>query len=521
MTTPDAVMQYLADMNVNSLLKSMTTELVIHKPDDPVAFIHNLTKLIMSEPDYAYSAERVEQMITDARKKSEEDVEAEAKLLNQSATPQEMEHESDQRQIRGLNQDFSRIVGSMRSIAAELDPKKAAHVIAEQTKALLHCEAAILFTYDAETDAVTANSEQSPEFSEKPFPVKQSLIGRCVKSGDFAIVSNVADDANFDSAIDNILGIELHNVLLCPIKDFDTSEVYGLIAAMNKTKRTDSTDSDEKQKETTAEVGHNGEEFSEHDVDLLEALGTIGQITLQNGIIYGMASAEKIRNEAMLSLWSHLNDSSKVYNIHSLLFTITRRCLAIVNAEKCTFYFVDHQNKELWSIQGELNIRMPIDKGLAGQCATSGEIVNEENVYKNEQFNKGTDEKTGFVTQSMLCVPMKDSEGTVIGVIQLINKQGIIPAFDQNDEQILALVLSAASPIVQQNQLFFVKSDTMKGKVAASKDEKFVSDLSEIKVARVRRKSIDRKGGAGDIGDLIEEEELAEVAEEQEEDKAM
>ena len=484
-------------------MKWVTTELVIHKPDDPIAFIHNLTKLILSEPGYAYSTDRVEKMIANTRKKSEEDVAAEAKLLKQPPTPQEMEHESDQRQIRGLNQDFSRIVGSMRSIAAELDPKKAAHVIAEQTKALLHCEAAILFTYDAETDEVMLNSEEKPELNEKRFPVKQSLIGRCVKSGDFAIISNVDDDENFDASIDNILGIELHNILLCPIKDVDTSEVFGLIAAMNKTKSTDSADSEEK-------VGHNGEAFSEHDVDLLEALGTIGQITLQNGIIYGMASAEQIRNEAMLSLWSHLNDSSKVYNIHSLLFTITRRCLAIVNAEKCTFYFVDHKNKELWSIQGEVNIRMPIAKGLAGQCATSGDIVNEENVYKNEQFHKGTDAQTGFVTQSMLCVPMKGSDGTVIGVIQLINKQGIIAAFDQNDEQILALVLSAASPIVQQNQLFFVTG--AKGTSSINQDEKFVADLSEVTIKRVRRKSIDRKGG--DIGDLIEEEELAEVAEE-------
>merc|ERR1719491_2005333 len=108
---------------------------------------------------------------------------------------------------------------------------------------------------------------------------------------------------------------------------------------------------------------------------------------------------------------------------------------------------------------------------------------------------------------------MKGSEGTVIGVIQLINKKGIIPVFDQNDEQILALVLSAASPIVQQNQLFFVK--VQKGNPAANKDEKFVSDLSRMTVER--QKSIDKNGG--DIGDLIEEEELAELTEEQNEEE--
>jgi len=498
------VKQYLADKNVNSLLKWVTTELVIHQPADPIAFIHNLSKLVLSEPNYAYSSDRVEQMIADARKKSEEDVAAEAEVLTEPPTDFNSNAMSDERAIQCLNQDFSRIVASMRSIAAELDPKKAAHIIAEETRALLHCEAAILFTFDAESDTVTANSEQSAELSEKRFAVKQSLIGRCLKSGEFCIISDVAADAHFDADIDNILGIEeLRNVLLCPLKDFETLEVYGLIAAMNKTQKP--------QSELSA--------FSRHDVDLLEALGTIGQITLSNGIIYGMASAAQIRNEAMISLWSHLNDKEKVFNIHSLLFTITRRCLAIVNAEKCTFYFVDEQKKELWSIQGEVDIRMRIDKGMAGLCATKGEIVNEDNVYEHEQFDKGTDEKTGFVTQSMLCVPMKDSEGTVIGVIQLINKKGIISAFDENDEQILALVLSAASPVVQQNKLFFAQKQQNKNSIG---DEKFVTDLSRMTVER--QKSIGAAKGGADIADLIEEEEeeeeeLDKVAEQQNEEK--
>jgi len=301
-----------------------------------------------------------------------------------------------------------------------------------------------------------------------------------------------AADSDFDGDIDNMMGVEVQNMLCCPLTDFESGEVCGIIQAVNK------------------------DEFDSHDVDLLQALGTIGQITLQNGIIYGMAHAEKIRNESMISLWSHLNDESKVYNIHSLLFTITRRCVEIVDAEKCTFYFVDHQNKELWSIQGELNIRMPIDKGMAGHCASSGEIVNEADVYKNAQFNKNTDEKTGFVTKSMLCVPMKTTGNRVIGVIQLINKQGIIEVFDQNDEQILALVLSAAAPIVERNQLFFVKD---KNVVSPAKDDKFVSDLSSIQIKRQKSNSFSGKGKGQDIGDLIEEEPAL-IEEEEDEEPA-
>lgn len=480
-TTPNIVKQYMADKNINSLLKWLTTEIVIHKPEDPLLFLHNLSKQTISKDDYTYSTESIEKMIQETRVKSNEQVASESSALNQAmAVIQNVNENGDvaasDPNSGAMHQDFSRMIESMRQIATELDPEKAARSIADQTCKLLHCEKAILFTFDADSGSVTADSE--PSLKGKSFPILSGIIARCLKTGKVQIVTDVTTDDAFNGDIDNVLGVPVQNMLCCPLTDFESGEVCGIIQAVNK------------------------KEFGDYDVDLLQALGTIGQITLQNGIIYGMASAEKMRNESMLSLWSHLNDESKVYNIHSLLFTITRRCVEIVDAEKCTFYFVDHQNKELWSIQGEVNIRMPIDKGMAGQCASSGEIVNEADVYKNEQFNKGTDKKTGFVTKSMLCVPMKGTGDRVIGVIQLINKQGIIEVFDQNDEQILELVLSAASPIVERNQLFFVKQD--QDKVAPAKDDKFVQDLSRTKMQRRKSKT------QTDIGDLIEEESVDE-----------
>eukprot|EP00483_Globobulimina_turgida_P008498 UN08515 len=159
-------------------------------------------------------------------------------------------------------------------------------------------------------------------------------------------------------------------------------------------------------------------------------------------------------------------------------------------------------------MQGEVNIRMPLTKGMAGLCATTGDIVNEQDVYKNQKFNKTSDEKTGFVTKSMLCVPMKKGpKNKVIGVIQLINKKGIIEAFDQNDEQILELVLSAASAIVEENRFSFESKPQNK---SPKKDDKFVTDLNQ-KVLMKKPSSM-----AHDIGALVEEEEESDDVEKKE-----
>merc|ERR1719378_185564 len=107
---------------------------------------------------------------------------------------------------------------------------------------------------------------------------------------------------------------------------------------------------------------------------------------------------------------------------------------------------------------------------------------------------------------------MKATGNRVIGVIQL-NKKGIIEVFDQNDEQILELVLSAAAPIVERNQLFFVKK--VKDTVPPAKDDKFVSDLSSVQVQRRKSKTQNQLGKLQDIGDVIEEDNMEENIEEE------
>jgi hypothetical protein len=52
-----------------------------------------------------------------------------------------------------------------------------------------------------------------------------------------------------------------------------------------------------------------------------------------------------------------------------------------------------------------------------------GEILNIPDAYSDARFNQDVDRKTGYTTNTILCVPLKDKDGsTVIGAIQLVNK---------------------------------------------------------------------------------------------------
>lgn len=66
--------------------------------------------------------------------------------------------------------------------------------------------------------------------------------------------------------------------------------------------------------------------------------------------------------------------------------------------------------------------RFPINIGITGHVATTGETVNIHSAYEDQRFDPSVDEGQLFKHKSILCMAIKNSLGQIIGVIQLINK---------------------------------------------------------------------------------------------------
>ena len=102
----------------------------------------------------------------------------------------------------------------------------------------------------------------------------------------------------------------------------------------------------------------------------------------------------------------------------------------------------------------------PNNEMVAAMCALEGKLINIPDVYEAEGFNfEGTkkfDESTGYRTKSMLVIPMKDHEGDVIGVLQLLNKQdsyGNTISFTQEDKKLIHSMSSQAAVAITNNRL--------------------------------------------------------------------
>jgi len=153
---------------------------------------------------------------------------------------------------------------------------------------------------------------------------------------------------------------------------------------------------------------------------------------------------------------SMLIEASKVVNsaidLDVLLGVILDVASRSIGADRGTLYLIDRKADELWSkvAQGDgmVEIRLPIGKGLAGYVARTGEVVNITDAYSDPRFNPEIDRKSGYSTRTVLCMPMRNKNGEIIGVIQLLNKR--IGHFGPEDEAFIE-ALSVHAAIALEN----------------------------------------------------------------------
>jgi HD-GYP domain-containing protein (c-di-GMP phosphodiesterase class II) len=126
-----------------------------------------------------------------------------------------------------------------------------------------------------------------------------------------------------------------------------------------------------------------------------------------------------------------------------------------------------------------------LDKAhVSGYSALSGETVNIPDVYAAEGFDfSGTrayDQRSGYRSKSMLVVPMKNHESTVVGVLQLINaksprNQQFIPFSDRIVDLVESLASQAAvaltnTQLIQESRALFEALIRVMAKAVDKKD---------------------------------------------------
>jgi sigma-B regulation protein RsbU (phosphoserine phosphatase) len=124
------------------------------------------------------------------------------------------------------------------------------------------------------------------------------------------------------------------------------------------------------------------------------------------------------------------------------------RITKYLNAESGALFLLDEKKGMLtctscFGVTEITGLRLPSDQGVVGRAVqnNAGEIV--RNAASDPDFYDGIDQKTGNITQSILCAPISIQDQRV-GAIELINKKGADPQFTANDLRILETMAASA-----------------------------------------------------------------------------
>ena len=119
--------------------------------------------------------------------------------------------------------------------------------------------------------------------------------------------------------------------------------------------------------------------------------------------------------------------SQQTLDLDVLLTRLVTLISEALNAERASLFLYDAETHELFAriAQGELvnEIRFNADLGIAGAAYKNGEYLIIDDAYKDTRFNKAVDEETGYVTKSILAIPVKNRAGQVIGVGEVLNRR--------------------------------------------------------------------------------------------------
>jgi Nif-specific regulatory protein len=143
-------------------------------------------------------------------------------------------------------------------------------------------------------------------------------------------------------------------------------------------------------------------------------------------------------------------------DLDELLDQVVRKVAEALGADRGTLYLIDPEQGELFSKAAHLpelkQIRLKMGQGLAGIVAQTGIPVNLRSVEGDRRFFKEIDQKTGYRTRSILAAPLRDRQGAVIGVLQVLNaKRG---AFTSDDEAHLQRLCGEAALAVENTSLY-------------------------------------------------------------------
>jgi len=295
---------------------------------------------------------------------------------------------------------------------------------------VMNADRASLFLVDATAGELWSKVAQGEEIREIRFPIGNGIAGWVAQHDQLVNIEDAYADSRFNLEVDRHTGYQTKSILCGPVKNFQ-GENIGVIQVINKKSGS----------------------FNQGDEVLFRAFSYQTAIAVENFHLYQKILTNHGKTAILLDV---ANSLTQTLDLESLISKIITKVSEILNAERSTLFLLDRETNELCSkvAQGAevSEIRLPYSAGLAGYVASTGQLLNIKNAYEDERFVLTIDQETGYKTKSVLCVPVFNREGEIIGVTQAINKKDGV--FEKEDEELIRALSSQIAVALENAQLY-------------------------------------------------------------------
>ncbi len=160
-----------------------------------------------------------------------------------------------------------------------------------------------------------------------------------------------------------------------------------------------------------------------------------------------MQGRKPLDAESLLEqIFYYMNELVNEKDFKKTLMLLTDMGRTLVNSERASFWYWDKDKKQYWTLMASdtEQLVVPEGSGIVGATITNNETIVMNNPYEDPRFNSQVDKETGFVTKSILCMPVTNKNGEVIGAYQAINKLDENGESNFDDIDVKRLTLAAA-----------------------------------------------------------------------------
>eukprot|EP00899_Mesostigma_viride_P029470 jgi/Mesvir1/9708/Mv12182-RA.1 len=358
--------------------------------------------------------------------------------------------------LRTLTALLREILGATKELLLEVDLKRACRMLEEATSDLMNAEQTRVLLIDSRSGELWCFQSMHGNLTESRVVADSGILRKVVAEQVMYLCKDPVADPNFVGKIDQIPGIQTHNLICAPVFDCDSDELVAVIQVVNK---------------RSSPGGPHAPSFGPQDQFVLYKLASQASVILRN-------ASQFQRERHHCDMYAGLVDTGRSLSVDmdgppliSQLAAVTRRLLDV---DKAFVYLADSRsgggglNESLKRASMGVNPAYlgkvlhcsaadahPLQREVAIEGTILGDVYQRassfksDDVYEDPRWDPRVDELLSYRTRSMLAVPIArpvSDGGGVLGVLVAVNKRKGLQGglFDADDEVVLSTLAAQA-----------------------------------------------------------------------------